>query len=408
MSLFDGARARLALLALALVVVLVVAVVWRSSRSPESGDDADAAATAGVGMGGTFDQVAYEGLGTWVDVFDFAPAYQEGGLPPPITPDDMAAMAGLGVKTLYLQAARLDDRAPDGIVDRDLIGRFLQAAHEQGIRVVGWYLPKFAALDADTKRLDLIVDFEWNGHRFDGITVDIEDVENVPDGAERNTRLIELSRRLRDKVGPDATIGAGVLPPVQIEVINLAYWPSFPWKELAPYYDVWLPMAYWSVRNEASGYKNGYTYVEESVRRLRANLGEPEALVHPIGGIGDGITEGELRDYLRALTDTERAGRVDLRLPHHERWALGRAAGHRGRAGRAAPSAHHPGASADHPAPPPPPWRHHAPDDTPCRHSAPPLTSPSTVVPPETTAATRRPPRHTPVRRGSRTAEPPR
>jgi hypothetical protein len=376
LSVFDGARARLALLALALVVVLVVAVVWRSARSPESGDDAGTAATAQVGMGGTFDQVAYEGLGTWVDVFDFAPAYQEGGLAPPITPDDMAAMAGLGVKTLYLQAARLDDRSPDGIVDRDLVGRFLEAAHEQGIRVVGWYLPKFAALDADTKRLDLIVDFEWNGHRFDGITVDIEDVENVPDGAERNTRLIELSRRLREKVGPDATIGAGVLPPVQIEVVNLAYWPGFPWKELAPYYDVWLPMAYWSFRNEDSGYKDGYTYVEESVRRLRANLGEPAALVHPIGGIGDAITEGELRDYLRALTDTDALGGsiYDYRTMNGGHWGVLR------------------GTEAALAAPPPPPTTLAPPPTTlvPPVTTAPGATTPpsdTTTVPPATTTA---------------------
>jgi hypothetical protein len=376
LSRFDGARARLALLALALVVALVVAVVWRSSRSPESGDDGETAGTAGVGKGGTFDQVAYEGLGTWVDVFDFAPAYQEAGLAPPITPDDMAAMAGLGVKTLYLQAARLDDRSPEGIVDRDLIGRFLQTSHEQGIRVVGWYLPKFAALDADAKRLDLIVDFEWNGHRFDGITVDIEDVENVPDGAERNTRLVELSRRLRDKVGPDATIGAGVLPPVQIEVVNLAYWPGFPWKELAPYYDVWLPMAYWSFRNEDSGYKDGYTYVEESVRRLRANLGEPAALVHPIGGIGDAISEGELRDYLRALTDTDALGGsiYDYRTMNGGHWGVLR------------------GTEAALAAPPPPPTTLAPPPTTltpPVTTAPEPTSAPSdvTTLPPPTTAA---------------------
>jgi hypothetical protein len=322
LKLLDGARARVALLALVLVAVLVVAVVWRSSRTGEADGAADD--TEEVGLGGAFEQVAYEGLGSWVDVFDYAPAYQQGGLPPPVTPDDMAAMAGMGVETLYLQAARFDDRSPDGIVDHDLVGRFLEASHDNGIRVVGWYLPKFHALDADTRRLDLIVDFEWNGHRFDGVTVDIEDVENVPNPAERNTRLIELSRRLREKVGPDAVIGAGVLPPVQIEVINTASWPSFPWRELAPYYDVWLPMAYWSVRNEESGYKNGYTYVEESVRRLRANVGEPEALVHPIGGIGDGITEGELREYLRALTDTDALGGsiYDYRTMNGGHWGV--------------------------------------------------------------------------------------
>ena len=83
-------------------------------------------------------------------------------------------------------------------------------------------------------------------------------------------------------------------------------------------------MAYWSVRNEESGYKNGYTYVEESVRRMRANLGDPEAPVHPIGGIGDVITEGELRDYLRALTDTDSLGGsiYDYRTMNGGHWGV--------------------------------------------------------------------------------------
>ena len=127
--------------------MLVVAVVARRSSSPSS------SAAASVGKGGKFERVAYDGLGAWVDVFDYAPNYQNQGLSPPVTPQDLDAMAAFGVKTLYLQAARLDDRSPDGIVDADLIGQFLERAHANGIRVVGWYLPKFAALDADLARL---------------------------------------------------------------------------------------------------------------------------------------------------------------------------------------------------------------------------------------------------------------
>lgn len=313
MRALSGARARLALLALALVLAVVVAAVARSSGS-------------GV-RGGRFEQAAYGGLGAWVDVFDYAPNYQNEGRSPMVTPDDVGAMAAFGVNTLYLQAARLDDRSPDGIVDAELIGTFLERAHAEDIRVVGWYLPKFAALDADFARLEKIAEFEWNGHKFDGVTVDIEDTENVPDVAERNQRLVELSKRLRERLGPEASIGAGVLPPVQIELINPAYWPTFPWREIAPYYDAWLPMAYWSVRNPDSGWRDGYRYVVESVRRLRLNLGQPEAVVHPIGGIGDEIGEGDIRDYLRALTDSDAVGGsiYDYRTMSAGQWGVLRA-----------------------------------------------------------------------------------
>lgn len=54
---------------------------------------------------------------------------------------------------MFLQAARLDARSPEGIVDRQLVGRFLKRAHERGVRVVGWYLPKFGDLEADLGNL---------------------------------------------------------------------------------------------------------------------------------------------------------------------------------------------------------------------------------------------------------------
>src|SRR5436305_9671970 len=65
----------------------------------------------------------YGGLGTWVDGFDFGPAYTANPAPPiaPTVVDDMAAH---GVKTVYLQAARDDRRSPGGIVDRALVGAF--------------------------------------------------------------------------------------------------------------------------------------------------------------------------------------------------------------------------------------------------------------------------------------------
>jgi hypothetical protein len=303
-----SARARLILLALALVAVLIGAAVWRNAGGDRGAPAGDSTTSEASLTGGRFERVAYEGLGAWVDVFDYAPQYQNAGLAPPVTPDDVGAMAAFGVRTLYLQAARLDDRSPEGIVDDELIGAFLARAHGEGIRVVGWYLPKHGDHAADLDRLLKIARFEWEGHRFDGLTVDIEDVETVTDVRQRNQRVVELSRALRAELGPDAVIGAGVLPPVQIEVINPAYWPGFPWAEIAPYYDVWLPMAYWSVRAEDSGWKDGYRYVVESVNRLRANLGQPDAVVHPIGGIGDGISEDDGRDYLRSLTATDALG----------------------------------------------------------------------------------------------------
>jgi hypothetical protein len=253
------------------------------------------------------DASAYEGLGAWVDVFDYAPAYQEPATAPTVTPDSMEVLAVYGVRTLFLQAARLDSRSPDGIVDDALVGEILARARSQGMRVVGWYLPKFADIEADLARLEMIREFEHDGHRFDGVAVDIEWRRDVPDDDERNARLVELSQRLREQVGTEA-VGAIVPPPVLLEVVNQRNWPDFPWPELAGLYDVWLPMSYWTLRTSASGYRDGYRYTDENVRRLRANLGDPDALVHPIGGIADEATDDSYRGFVRAAEEMGAVG----------------------------------------------------------------------------------------------------
>ena len=159
--------------------------------------------------------------------------------------------------------------------------------------------------------------FEALGYRFDGVAVDIEWNQDGLEVQERNFRFIALSQLLRAATAGDP-LGAIVLPPVQTEVINPTFWPDFPWTEIAPLYDVWLPMSYWSFRTEPYG--NGYTYNAESVDRLRANLGDPDALVHPIGGIGGQIdappsgTEpylarvDQLEGFARSLVDTQSIG----------------------------------------------------------------------------------------------------
>jgi hypothetical protein len=242
----------------------------------------------------------YDGLGAWIDAFDYGPAYQPEGEPPVLGPDDLEALADHGVRTVFVQAARLDERSPEMLVDAELLGELLEAAHRHDMRVVGWYLPKFGSVDSDLRHLRAIAEFESDGHRFDGVAVDIEWTEDVPDHADRNRRLVELSERLDEAVG-DQPVGAIVLPPVQLEVVNTTLWPDFPYRELAGSYDVWLPMAYWTFRTEASGYRDAYRYTEESVRRLRANLLDDDARVHPIGGIGDLTTELDLVGFLRAV-----------------------------------------------------------------------------------------------------------
>ena len=306
-------RRRLTVAGMALVTLLaatqVVAVARHALRD-------ETAATAGPGRLSALlatPQPAdrgispYEGVGAWVDAYDVGGGggAAGGGGRPPVTAADVDAMAAAGVRTLYLQPARDDGTGPAGLDDPGLTAGFLVRAHQQGLRVVGWYVPRFADLDRDLAHLRAIARFEVLGHRFDGVAVDIEWTGSVADHGERSTRLVELSQRLREEMGDDP-VGAIVLPPVQLEVVNPAYWPGFPWEELAPLYDAWLPMGYWTERSVASGYRDAATYTTENLRLLRERVGDG-ARVHAIGGLGEGSLAPDLAGF---VTSVDRGGAI--------------------------------------------------------------------------------------------------
>lgn len=236
----------------------------------------------------------YTGLGTWVDVYDWTATYtREAG--PEVGPETVDLMAAEGVQTLYIQPAKHD--APDDIIERDRLESILARARANGIKVVAWYLPTLVDPASDLRRLLAIANLQ-----VDGLAVDIE-ARNVTDVAERNRRLVQLSADLRAAL-PGRTLGGIVLPPVVMEEVNRNYWPNFPWREIAPYYDVWQTMGYWTDRKPSSGWSDAYAYTMENVLRLRRNLGLPNAPVHPIGGIGHRTTPEDLAGFHRAAVES--------------------------------------------------------------------------------------------------------
>jgi hypothetical protein len=240
----------------------------------------------------------YVGLGTWSDVYDWSNSYTNGH--PGTGVADVDAMAARGVQTLAIQASKWD--APGDLVDPDLLLPILRRAKEKGLRTVAWYLPTLENPQRDLERMAAMAKLK----DVDSVAVDIE-ARNVSDVNERNRRLVEFSRALRDAL-PGRTIGAIALPPVVLEVVNPNYWPNFPYKEIAPSYDVWMTMGYWTNRKAASGYRDAYRYTKENVDRLRANVGVADLPVHPIGGLGQGTAAADVEAYRRAAIDTRSIG----------------------------------------------------------------------------------------------------
>jgi hypothetical protein len=274
-----------------LIVALCVGSLVAAGPSPPAGG-----ATRGPG--------AFAGLGAWVDAFDYAAAFQEAGDVVTVGPEAVPDMAALGVETLFLQAAMNDRRSPEMIIDEKLVGKFLARAHRAGMRVAAWYYPTFEDPAVDLAHVEAMVEFRRGRHAFDAIALDIE-ATDVRDVAERNVRVVQLVADARALVG-EQPLAAVVYPAVQLEVLNQTLWPQFPYKRLARDVDVWMPMVYWTFRDGV--YRDPYTYTEESIRRLRANLDDPAAVVHPIGGIGDLVRGSDYDAFLRAVRDTESVG----------------------------------------------------------------------------------------------------
>jgi hypothetical protein len=239
-----------------------------------------------------FTMEPYRGLGAWLDVYDWSATYA--AFSPGVEPDAVDALAAEGVQTLFIQASKWD--APEYILEADRVMAFIDRAHQHGISVVAWYLPTLEDPGLDLQRMLAIAAMP-----VDGLAVDIES-RKVDDIGERNRRLIELSSALRAAL-PGEVIGAIPLEPVLIEDVNPNFWPEFPWAEIAPSYDVWLPMAYWTNRRDDSPWRDAYTYTATNIDRVRERIGRPDAPVHALGGIGDATSVGDMHGFLNASRD---------------------------------------------------------------------------------------------------------
>jgi len=259
-------RGRLVLVGLLICGLVAAGVVWTLDRGP-AGPVAEA-----------WTLEPYEGLGAWVDAFDWSQSL--GGETPVVSERDMGAMADLGIQTVFIQTSHLG--VPDQIVlEKDRLEGLIDAAHDHGLSVVAWYLPTLEDVDTDLERLLASSELD-----VDGLAVDIESTV-VEDPTERNTRALDLSAQLRSAL-PDKVIGAITLSAVHLQVVNPSYWPDFPWAEIAKDYDLILPMAYWSIR--LPEWRDGNRYVSENIDRIRAATGRPDLPIHVIGGIADGVT----------------------------------------------------------------------------------------------------------------------
>jgi hypothetical protein len=216
-------------------------------------------------------------LGTWVDVFDYATLDPATAVP---------AMRTRGVRVLFLSTGRFN--GPSDFFDATEAGQWLDLAHQNGIQVVGWYVPAYGDMARDVRRTVAIGNFvSPGGQRFDAIGVDIERLDEVT-LAEFNQLSVTHLGQVRAQT--NLPIAAIVPSPFTTDPGN--NWAGFPWAAIGARSDVVVPMALWSFRANPDGSAftpdQVYAWVLDQVRRARSLSGRPVAVE---GGVDDPPTE---------------------------------------------------------------------------------------------------------------------
>jgi hypothetical protein len=289
----------------------------RSERAERGAlPDGTVSAFAGAIVVSTSAKNPYDGLGTWIDIYD-----DEAWADPWAT---VAAMRAVGVRTIYLQTSNFN-RGQPFVHAEDVVG-FLDAAAANDLEVVAWYLPGFRDVRTDRKRVLAAIRFTTpSGNQFASFALDIESPE-VTDPVARTRRLLALSNHLRREVGPDYRLGAIVPSPRRVRT-DPSYWSAFPYRQIAELYDVFLPMTYFTYR--VAGRDGAAWYTAKNILILRQETAGLQVPIHVIGGIAGDATAQETRGFVDTIRTRDVIGASYYTFPmiRADQWRALRAIG---------------------------------------------------------------------------------
>ena len=232
----------------------------------------------------------FQGMGVWVDLYDDA-----------AWADPAAAVAGMaanGVRTLYLETSNFNRSFP--FADKQGVAAFVDAAHDDGVQIVAWYLPGFVNVGLDATRSKAAIRFRTDaGNGFDGFALDIENPD-VTDVSVRTARLLDLSRRLRSFAGESYPLG-GIIPSPRGIVVHKDYWPGFPYADLAAIYDVIMPMSYFTWHHPTG--PSTHLYLTQNIRIIQREVGSDQVPIHVIGGIAQDASLDQAQAFVNVLRE---------------------------------------------------------------------------------------------------------
>ena len=234
---------------------------------------------------------AYKGLASWVDLYD-----DKAWANPDATVRDMASH---GVRTLFIETSNF--HSSSAVMNAPKLRTFITACHAHNIKIVAWYLPNMAGGSIDIKRVSQAIDFKAGNQRFDSFALDIES-DAVGSVSTRNRNLETLTKRIRAKVGSSYPLGAIIPSPVGLAK-GSGYWNSFPYAMCARYYDVFVPMAYYSYHTHSTS--GTLADALANVRILRSQPGCKNKPIHLIGGISENSSTAQVHAFVQAVKRTD-------------------------------------------------------------------------------------------------------
>jgi hypothetical protein len=216
-------------------------------------------------------------------------------------------MKSHGVRTIYIETARYNSSSAFDF--QSAIGQWIETAHANGLKIVGWYLPGYGTyLDNDVSRTVSIAKFRSpGGQGFDGLGIDIETKGTSSES--QDGWMADITTHLaRVRYGATAAfpIGAIVVPPLAMQLTTT--WNGFPWSSVGQYSNVVLPMSYWSYRKDCATNQQHcpYEYSLGNINQSRSLTGGLP--VHLIGGVADSVTLQGVQDYIKACHDAHAYG----------------------------------------------------------------------------------------------------
>jgi hypothetical protein len=203
------------------------------------------------------------------------------------------------VKTLYLETG--NSRSDGELFKPAQLSEFITAAHARDMKVVAWYLPDLVDMTKDYARINAAIQFRTSGgQKFDSFALDIESGA-IKSQKPRNRALLKLSRQIRAATGASYPLGAIIPSPVGLSKKG-SYWGTFPYTDLAPIYDVFVPMGYYTYHGDGAALALSDTL--GNARILRSKPGCSAVPIHMIGGVAEKSSTAEVQAFVRGTQES--------------------------------------------------------------------------------------------------------